>query len=296
MLTQKVRNYLYKKSSLYRKLSILFYLYCYPIPFKILYFKKTNWKNVFFYPHKPHPMEVLYKVFYLSGYRITNDPHMKADIIVNYEDTTVRTHNDIAKYLKGNEYVINRYCVDISKEKVEKMFREIFGYGLAINPQTYKGNYVKKSNFNAMHDGVVLTKPEKPERGYIYQRVVNNQIKDTVLDFRVPFIMGAIPFVYLKYRPVETRFSNTNRYAKISDTKDIFSQDEIAKIIEFCKLMGLDYGELDILRDSDNKRIYIMDVNNTPSGPPNHIQKEDYRKALSMIADTFLDRITKKTQ
>ncbi len=296
MLIQKMRNYLYKKASLYRKLSIFYYLYFYPLPYKILYLKKAHGKTVFFYPSRPHPMEILYKVFHLSGYRITDNPNVKADIVVNYEDTTVRTRNDIAKYLKGNQYVINRYCTDIRKEKVEVMFRRVFGYGLKINPQTHKGNYIKKSNLNAMHDGVVLTVPKKPQRGYVYQKVVNNQIKDTVLDFRAPFIIGTIPFVYLKYRPVETRFSNTNRYAKITNTKNVFSQNEIEKIRKFCKLMGLDYGELDILRDNDDKRIYIVDVNNTPSGPPNHIQKGDYWKALTIITDTLLDRISENKQ
>jgi hypothetical protein len=33
--------------------------------------------------------------------------------------------------------------------------------------------------------------------------------------------------------------------------------------------MGLDYGELDVLRDADDGRLYVVDVNTTPFGPVN---------------------------
>lgn len=290
----KLRNYLHKKSSLYKKLSVLYYLYLYPIRFKITYLKKANGKNVIFYPQKPHPMEILYKVFHMRGYKITNNPHAKSNIVISYEDITVRTNNDIRKYLNKSQTVINEYCLDISKKTVEKMFKKVFGYGLTINPQKYKNSYVKKSNLNAKHDGKIYTKLQTPKNGYVYQKVINNQLEDMILDFRVPYIMGTIPFVYLKYRPLKTRFSNTNSYVNLSTTKEIFSNSEIVKISKFCKLMGVDYAELDILRDGDNGKIYIADVNNTPSGPPNHIQKRDYWKALALISNTFLEKVERK--
>lgn len=51
--------------------------------------------------------------------------------------------------------------------------------------------------------------------------------------------------------------------------------------------MGLDWGELDILRNKDDGRAYIVDVNNTPAGPPNHLSKEDKERALQQLATTF---------
>ena len=44
--------------------------------------------------------------------------------------------------------------------------------------------------------------------------------------------------------------------------------------------MGIDYGELDILRDNNDGRIYIVDANNTPSGPPNGLT--DVQECLAL--------------
>lgn len=35
-----------------------------------------------------------------------------------------------------------------------------------------------------------------------------------------------------------------------------------------CRIMGLDYGELDVLRDTEDGKLYVADVNNTPWDPP----------------------------
>ena len=43
-----------------------------------------------------------------------------------------------------------------------------------------------------------------------------------------------------------------------------FSNYEIEKIDKFVELFGIDYGELDLLRDNRNKLIYIVDVAVTP--------------------------------
>jgi hypothetical protein len=51
--------------------------------------------------------------------------------------------------------------------------------------------------------------------------------------------------------------------------------------------MGLDYGELDVLRDLGDRRIYVVDVNPTPDGPPNHIGAADSEIALARMADAF---------
>ena len=63
--------------------------------------------------------------------------------------------------------------------------------------------------------------------------------------------------------------------------------DEQAQVIEFAKKMNLDYGEFDVLRDLDDKKIYIVDVNNTPFGPPSNISGSEGKKAISILAKAF---------
>lgn len=47
----------------------------------------------------------------------------------------------------------------------------------------------------------------------------------------------------------------------------VFSQSEIAQLIEFSEKLGLDIGEIDVLRDNSTSRIYAVDVAKTPHSP-----------------------------
>ncbi len=283
MSFEEIRSKLHKNISLYRVVSNVYYLYMYPVQSKILYLLHYKRKTVTFFPHKPHPMEVLYKVFHRLGYSITNDPTAPSELIIHYEDATFRTYSDIKEKFSTDKVIINRFCTNISKKFVDKTFQDVFGYSISISPETYTKPYVKKSNLNAQHNGVIIHSPEIAHPDFVYQKVIHNQSQDMVIDMRAPIIMGIIPFVYKKYRPIRSRFSNTNSYVEVARTSQTFSTVEIGKIRRFAQQIGMDYGELDILRDADEDKIYIVDANNTPSGPPNHLTKRDANRALECI-------------
>lgn len=63
------------------------------------------------------------------------------------------------------------------------------------------------------------------------------------------------------------RFSINNRKATLNDPARVFSASELDQIRLFSDRMGLDWGGLDILRDRNDGRIYIVDVNKTDLGP-----------------------------
>ena len=65
------------------------------------------------------------------------------------------------------------------------------------------------------------------------------------------------------------------------------TDDELKKVCQFCERMGLDYGEVDILRDNTDGRIYIVDANNTPAGPPSPIDDKEWRTAIVRLAHAF---------
>ena len=48
---------------------------------------------------------------------------------------------------------------------------------------------------------------------------------------------------------------------------------------------------MDILRDNDAGRIYIVDVNNTPHGP-SQLTKEQKKHALEVLTDEFKKAFT----
>ena len=182
---------------------------------------------------------------------------------------------------------INSKCSDIGKESVDRVFKEVFGYGASINPVSYKGVCVKKSAENAAHDGRLVACPADPEPGFVYQLVVNNVEAGMAEDLRTPVFRGVIPFVYEKRRPISDRFSNVNTECLIRDPHEVFSQDEQRNIIRFCERFNVEYGELDILRDKQTNRLFIIDVNPTPSGPPNHLRKSDVVDAIILLTAAF---------
>jgi hypothetical protein len=69
-------------------------------------------------------------------------------------------------------------------------------------------------------------------------------------------------------------------------------------MLSFCQKLGLDYGELDVLRDRIDRQLYIVDANNTPSSrllfeplvlPPEKcvITADERQFALEKMAEFF---------
>jgi hypothetical protein len=140
-----------------------------------------------------------------------------------------------------------------------------------------------------MHDGRVIELPiSNPEPGKVYERLIDNQASDeTVVDLRLVHVLGQFPAAYEKYRPIQTRFDVENSFAKIVAPDQALSTGELFGINEFCISIGLQYGELDILRDRHDGRIYIIDSNNTPWGPPIGMSRSEGERALAMIGEAI---------
>ena len=250
---------------------------------------KSKYLTILTYPEKPHMCHQLSIMCHRQGYTISNDPQSYFDIAIAFADTTIRANDPVLHDLAAKHPVVNIHCNDISKTHLENVFSEIFGYGMAVDPRNYQGAYVQKSDANAQHDGKILHTPTKPEAGYVYQKLINNKCgADTVLDIRIGVCKEDISFALKKYRSIHDRFDNTNQI-EIVDADAVLSIQEQADIIRFCKAFGLDYGELDILRDADDGKIYIVDVNNTPASPLRGIQmtKKDHDLLIDSLSQSF---------
>jgi len=163
---------------------------------------------------------------------------------------------------------------------------------MEIDPTTHVGSAVAKSDsYNGNHSGQIIECPipaSEVDRRNVYQIVIDNRHdSETIIDLRVPIVGERIPFVWRKYRPLSTRFTNTNTHCELSDADSEFSKKEIDDILSFAKNIGCEWGELDILRDRSTNRIYIVDLNNTPMGPPNGSTKDDGQKAIRLLVDAF---------
>jgi hypothetical protein len=245
---------------------------------------------ILFYPDVPPPDDfVAHKLCALLGYGMTHLPERNYHVAFKRRDATYFEPDELGPIAEGTP-IINRYSVDISKETVNSVFEDIFGYSLKVDPKCFNGEAVVKSNLNNEHDGRIISchKDEQNDEKKVYQKKINNKTEDKmVVDYRVPFHNGKIPLVYLKYKPVERRFGNQNEYVRTAEPRVVFSEEEVQNIKKFCSRMGIDYGELDVLRDNRDGRIYIVDANNTPAGPPNGLTDAQNWISLLRMASSF---------
>ncbi len=250
-------------------------------------------QELHFYPQVPYAEYTIWKVCSLLGLR-------RRRLRVGAKTVYVFDDNDFEPgrlpdldTIKGANPVrtINLRCTDISKTTVSRAFEQVFGYGIELDPTTHRGPIVVKSDANARHDGKVIEAPVARvdiDPGCVYQRLVDNERPGGLVeDIRVPVVGTMVPFVYLKYKPLETRFLVENRFVQLRECRDVFSGDEVERILEVCRRLGLDCGELDVVRDRATSRLYILDVNKTPWGPTNHLGLLDCYRAMWRMAQAF---------
>ncbi|WP_371397511.1 hypothetical protein [Fretibacter rubidus] len=243
-------------------------------------------------PHAPRPWYLLWAAIKAGGGRLTPDLD-DADAVVYFDDST---YSDPPVLLDQTKPTLNFGCTDISKSHVATIFERIFGYALTVDPLTHKGPMVQKGEANGVHDGQIVRGPiETPLAGAVYQRVVDNSDGDDVADLRCPTVGGTIPLVYIKRRPYARRFDNMNATVTLSTPDAHFDADERLKISQFCAAMGLDWGGLDILRDNESGKIFIVDVNKTDMGPPLALPLAHKLRSTRLMGAALADFIKGKT-
>lgn len=187
-------------------------------------------------------------------------------------------------------HLINDTDFTDDKLVVQREFERTFGYGLEIDPTTYVGKAVKKSRVNAKHDGEIIECPiPKADPEMAYQLLVDNRNEDgDILEIRVSIMAYQPQLCHLKWRTEANRFVNWNKLIRlVPSIEDEFSAEELSKMAAFARSMALECGDMDVLRDNKTGRIYIVDANNTPYGPPNNIDEGDAPKLLRQYADAF---------
>ena len=246
-------------------------------------------------PTYPSKKTTLSKIARMNKARLTNKLVANPDVIVYFENATYGSASALRrKYPKAK--IINVNCPDISKERVHVVHLEALGYSMNLNPKTYIGVAVEKSDENAVHDGQEVVCPVAyPKTDAVYQKVLDNTNEaGEYVDIRVPVIAGKIPLVYLKFKTLKNRFTNKAHRASLHKPEDLFSEEEISQIEKYAAAMKVDFCEFDVLRHNGNKKIYIIDVNKTPYGPPEPLNQKDKAIALKKLSDAFMQLINSK--
>ncbi len=245
--------------------------------------------RISFFPKKPRSYYAIWPVCQLADVRIVDDP-AEADLHFYFEDREFLTAPRAAPSSKPS---FNIDCFDIRKSVVARVFEETFGYSLAVDPKSWDGQAVEKSEGNGRHDGRIVACPvATPRRDHVYQRLIDNTFdgRDHI-DIRTPIVGGEIPFVYLKRREPALRFSNENYRVDLVDADAMLSAAEQRQIADFAKAMRLDFGGIDVLRDRGDGRIYIVDANKTDMGPPSALTSQDKLRAMRGLAAAFAEMV-----
>lgn len=245
------------------------------------------------YPHFPSRGSMLYKIARHLRWNITNKPSRHFDWVMYWEYATFRQEYALAEKWAHRYPVINLHNRDISKEKVDALHQEIFGYRTRIDPTQFRGKAVRKSDINALHNYAVIDCPiAEREEGAFYQILIDNEVENgtRVEDIRVPIIKGCLPFAYRKHRAIDDRFKNPI-YCKPLPIESLLSAAEIAQVEALAKAFALNFGEMDVLRHRGNGEIYVIDVNNTPQGPPSGISAADAEWVIAEMARLFAERL-----
>lgn len=184
--------------------------------------------------------------------------------------------------------VLNDTGLDTGKPNVDAHFSAASGYCTALDATTGSGFAVLKSNVNGRHDGRVVKLPLPGiDPRTVCQMLIDNSLGDHIFDLRIPFVLGQPVLAYVKFRERSRRFENANACVKLVTPAEVLADHEIEICQRFCRSIGLEYGELDVLRDGLSGRIYVVDVNNTPAGPPAGLSGADQITAMRMIAVAF---------
>lgn len=245
-------------------------------------------RNIAFCPEIPHHRASIVKILGRLGLALVVKPDHNTICAFKWCDATFSTLTESQLLLLSPVPIYNLLCTDISKRMVSVCHSEIFLRSLNVDPRKYDGPLVSKSNRNAAHDGIVVQGPLlalDPDK--IYSPLVNNTDRDEVIDYRAPVFRGAIPFVYIKRRPLAERFSNRNSSVVLRNPSDVFATTELEKIIKFASRIGMDFGELDILRDTTTGQLSVVDANNTPYGPPSRLSTTETEEAIASMASAF---------
>jgi len=260
---------------------------------QLVHFFRQDRKCILFYPDIPWETSCISLYCLERGYRITNNISGRYDAAIKWKDATFYQPDEKLQRLAEIRPVINYHCNDISKAHVDAIFGEVFGYSTIVDPRVYRGTCVEKSEMNARHDGRLVNCPiQNPREGMFYQILIDSRVDDDhVMDIRVPVYRDCLPpKIYAWVKPVDARFDVDVGERLYLDVDELFTPEEQRNIVRFCRRLGLDFGELDILRNRGDGRLYIIDANNTPDYGEIDFenQREDIRVEAMIFEKVFL--------
>jgi len=248
-------------------------------------------KTVYAYPQRPSATYVLGALCAMSRCRLCDDLAHPHDVMLKFDASTYSEPAMIWKGFPDAKRAINGRCFNISKQYVETVFEQVFGYALRVDPLTYAGQVAEKNNGNGLHEVRILDCPLTPDavrEGYVHEKLLDTLLADGsyFVEYRVAVINGCIPYVGLKHYEPEMRFKHPH-HVDVVAPGTVLDAEEQRRLLEMASVMCLDIGDLDVMRHKGDGRIYVVDVNNTPWGPSRFLGLDGQRAVLRLMQGAF---------
>ena len=253
--------------------------------------------KVYIYGNYPHfQKSTTYFMLRKAGVQMNNKLNGKYDVGI-YWDPRMDINKQTPKLKQNGKKIklINLFLVDTAKGFVAESFEQHFKYGYKVDPTTFNGYCISKHNGNGTKSCFFLKCPIEANeifKDHSYQQIIDYTDKkdpNTLYELRIPIVGGIIPCVLFKTRNRGLRFTSKNRSIQIVNPLKYLTEEECNKIITYCRYIGLELGEIDVLRSHEDGRIYIIDVNNTSWWPPNKLGDVDRNIVLNLMWNAFLE-------
>ena len=245
-------------------------------------------KTLAFFPNPVGPWYNIWLVLHNTNLKLTKNLSAANYIFIFDDRTKTRAASRLGA--DNNAILINDKVTDISKNHVNEIFKQVFGYDIGVDPTQFDGVAVEKSDENGTHDGRKIQCPipsSEVKSGYNYQRFIDSSFSGkTSEDLRIACVFGKVAAVFHKHKDFDKIFSTSYLSTTVHNAAERFSDEELNKIAQFCAAMGLDFGAIDVMRDKNDGRIYIVDVNKTCM-PVMSLPPEEQLRSLKMIAQCF---------
>jgi hypothetical protein len=249
--------------------------------------------KMLFYPHMPKSYSKITEICRRLNIQIGEYPcdrdlsNYKLAIHWNYE--TYCPVDPVLNIVSVQLRVLNLAVTNVSKSYVDKIFTQVFGYSTLIDPFQQFGYAIRKSEKQAAHDATIIPLPVVSEPGFIYQKLLDSRCSPSLcFDIRVPVFKNEIPFAFLKYKLIGEPIKSLAKVEFIEDPQTILSPQEIYNILKFSQAFGLDFGEIDLIRNNSDGRLYILDVNNMAGNAMfKHMPEHLIEKILQSYTEHF---------
>ncbi|MEA2677038.1 MAG: hypothetical protein QOJ81_1179 [Chloroflexota bacterium] len=239
-----------------------------------------------FFPMRLEPTAAVAHALARIGVRITGFG-ARADLVIAWETGTWLPPGAVRRL---PESAINGRCTDISKTTVDRVWTQIAGYSISVDPLTWDGPLVVKPDVNGVRGGRIVAGPLASRRPHwVYQRLIDCVVNGRVRTLRPMIFEGRILAVYDKWRAGDDRFSGPEEVL-VRTADDVLSPAEQGQLLQFANGLGMDYGELDVLRDEGSGLIYVVDANRTPIRPRG-LKRQDDDAAFGALAQALTERI-----